>query len=543
MVKLSDILNLPSFQKYSLLAGESGIQQNIVFVNVLYILDDGFEAEKGEWILLSGELLEENPKGFQELIRRLNQREAVGLGVQLGVGWKEIPDEIKRLANELGVPVISIPETIPLPEVVRRVSQVISEKREYQIQQSEQIQETLIRMVLEDREIPEILEYLQKVIHVETAFADLCFRKMFFTAHSRLKEEKSEAGSFQELQSLLESCSYEHLRLNEEEYGYLIFGGKCDGYDETLEAEYRKIVKQAGMILMMKVQKKLATFQIEANYREQFVQDLLTKNIKTREEVFNRARIYNWDFYDGGIVCIVDIDHFKKQYLNHLDAERNRYLANTMNRVLHVCTDLLDAEGIRYVYSSLSDQIAFIILGESEEELEWIGHLKEIFEKIRDTISHTVSFTATIGIGRHRQDISQIHESWNEARKAIAISRNIMQENIVSAYDELGVFKLLSMVSGTEEAEAFQNQYLGRLKAYDEKHNTEFMKTLMVLAACGWNLKETSEKLYIHYNSMKYRYQKMIRILDLDLQKQDQRLNLELALKLYQINMKAEITS
>ena len=57
----------------------------------------------------------------------------------------------------------------------------------------------------------------------------------------------------------------------------------------------------------------------------------------------------------------------------------------------------------------------------------------------------------------------------------------------------------------------------------------------MVLAACGWNLKEASEKLYIHYNSMKYRYRKICQILEMNLQEQEQRLNLELALKLYQI--------
>ena len=42
----------------------------------------------------------------------------------------------------------------------------------------------------------------------------------------------------------------------------------------------------------------------------------------------------------------------------------------------------------------------------------------------------------------------------------------------------------------------------------------------------------------IYYNSMKYRYRKLGMILELDLQDQEERLNLELALKLYQMHEK-----
>lgn len=64
------------------------------------------------------------------------------------------------------------------------------------------------------------------------------------------------------------------------------------------------------------------------------------------------------------------------------------------------------------------------------------------------------------------------------------------------------------------------------------------MDTFIALVTNGWNLKVTSEKLFIHYNSIKYRYRKLGMILELDLQDQEERLNLELALKLYQMHEK-----
>ena len=161
--------------------------------------------------------------------------------------------------------------------------------------------------------------------------------------------------------------------------------------------------------------------------------------------------------------------------------------------------------------------------------------IKLVFGEIKEEIHRSVAFTATIGVGNYKKDIAQIHDSWEEAKKSVVISRNMLREDVISVYDELGVYKLLSLVSASEEAKEFQYLYVQRIKAYDLRHHTELLETAMVLAACGWNLKEASEKLYIHYNSMKYRYRKICQILEMNLQEQEQRLNLELALKLYQI--------
>ena len=49
----------------------------------------------------------------------------------------------------------------------------------------------------------------------------------------------------------------------------------------------------------------------------------------------------------------------------------------------------------------------------------------------------------------------------------------------------------------------------------------------------GWNLKATADALYIHYNSVKYRYAKICRLLNLDLSVHDNRTLVEIALKLH----------
>ncbi len=70
---------------------------------------------------------------------------------------------------------------------------------------------------------------------------------------------------------------------------------------------------------------------------------------------------------------------------------------------------------------------------------------------------------------------------------------------------------------------------------YDKNHNSELLNTLTVILENDWNLKVSADVLFIHYNTMKYRYKKIASIINEDLNQSDVRLNLSLALKIYQM--------
>ena len=85
------------------------------------------------------------------------------------------------------------------------------------------------------------------------------------------------------------------------------------------------------MVLILKIQRQLSNAQIEAKYREEFVQDLIYGNIKSREEIQNRAKLYQWDFSEGGVTVIVDVDDFKQRYAEGLDRQKNEKMEREMS--------------------------------------------------------------------------------------------------------------------------------------------------------------------------------------------------------------------
>lgn len=541
VLRLREIMSMPVFQGFRLVAGEGGIDREVGTVSVMDAPDIYKWMKGGEFLITSGYVVKDCPEYIRSLIINLDKGGAAALGVKFDRFIHEFPEDALKAADELNFPIVSIPYEFAFTDVIDPVLWEVVDRQSRRLLYSERIHEAFTRMVLKDEEIPAILAFLRQHIHRETAFIDTRFSKIYFAAGT---EEASviyedwngwdvDAGT---APGQSENYEFYRMHINEEEYGYIILGTQLDGFDEFFRDYYQIAIEQAGIILTLKIQKQMATVQIETEYREQFVQDILTGNIRSKEEIINRARIYNWNFYFGGIAVIVDIDRFKDQYLQELDMERNRRLDGMIRRILNISRRIADREFQNYVYSRMSDQIVFVISETYNKRSRFMERIKLVFGEVKEEIHRSVAFTATIGVGNYKKDIAHIKESYEEARRSVVISRNMLREDVVSVYDELGAYKLLSLVSMSEEAKEFQRLYVQRIREYDIKHHTEMLKTALVLAACGWNLKEASERLYIHYNSMKYRYRKICQILEMNLQDQEQRLNLELALKLYQIH-------
>ena len=77
---------------------------------------------------------------------------------------------------------------------------------------------------------------------------------------------------------------------------------------------------------------------------------------------------------------------------------------------------------------------------------------------------------------------------------------------------------------------------IGKIMEYDKNHNSELLNTLTVILENDWNLKVTTDVMFIHYNTMKYRYKKISTIINDDLNHSEVRLNLSLPLKIYQMS-------
>lgn len=110
-----------------LVAGFSGESAVITWVNVMEILDSPNSIQRGELLVTTGYQLD-NQEMFSELISTLKKNGVSGIAIQTGYYIDRIPDYIIQESDELGFPVLEIPQVFTFSEILRVLIQRITQE-------------------------------------------------------------------------------------------------------------------------------------------------------------------------------------------------------------------------------------------------------------------------------------------------------------------------------------------------------------------------------------------------------------------------------
>ena len=134
------------------------------------------------------------------------------------------------------------------------------------------------------------------------------------------------------------------------------------------------------------------------------------------------------------------------------------------------------------------------------------------------------------GVGQHA-DMLRVAQSVDEAREALTIARRMFGGARVMPHDDLGVYPLLYRGGGNRaEWQAFADRVLEPLRGYDEKHQTELVRTLRLFFDVGQNIKVAAASLNVHRHTVFYRLRQIAEIGGLDLDSPHDQLTLRAAI-------------
>ena len=392
---------------------------------------------------------------------------------------------------------------------------------------ADNIREKFLNMAVDGKGIEEILAALREATGRYALFADTHFRMLYFSDEQI--SARFEGMNVDELTAAIcDGYERQPAANSTENFGFILLDREGGDTEETA----RSALKYAASAIALRMMNRIASQRVEDKYRDVFIEDLLTNNVKTETEIHNRARLYGWDFRNGGLVVIVDINNIKKFYTAGLDMETDAKLNAASRSIFAVSVDKITAVFPNAKCYEQSDLAVFIISPEKYEQNKINERLEKIFREIQNAIAGKTPFTVTIGVGDYFQNIRDIHKSYTQARTSINLGYRLEKFDCILFYSRMGIYRLLSQAAGTKEAEEFVARYLSPLDEYDAKYGAALASTLAAIIECGWNLKSASEKLHIHYNSVKYRFSKICELTGADLHDGEERLAMSLALKL-----------
>jgi PucR family transcriptional regulator, purine catabolism regulatory protein len=533
-VRVGDILRLPAFAEVVVVAGEGGLDRQVERANVMEVPDIIAWVKPRELLMTTGYPLRDAPEGLAELVRALDAAGVSALAVKLRRYLEELPRDMIEAADEAGFPVLLLPDSVSFDDLLTEVVGNILHVQSSLAERNEAIGRELVSVVLHGGGLDELTDALHGEVgglafvttpdgRVLADAADDDSKALrddddLFAESGRFRSERFAPGSHR-VGDL--SVSVVALLAGRADHGRLVVIHRDpDGVANDLA-----ILERAGAVAALAITKSLAVRAVEAKYRGDFVRDVLLRRAGPPEDVVAHFGSLGWDVARPVVVVVAGLDP-----VDALDPTVDARTAQ--ERFASAWSNVVT----RY------DKTAPVV-GFAQEVVVIVGAPPD--RSPRDVVDGLVRAVSGDGGGGRRSfatGVSRVIDSpaaiasgYEQARRAVHVGRQLQGASSVAHFDDLGAFRLLSLIDDTQELTNFVKEVLAELADEDDTEAADMRSTLRVLLDTNFNVAETSRRLHFHYNTLRYRISKLEKIVGPFVTDPDLQLDLALALRVMQM--------
>lgn len=132
-------------------------------------------------------------------------------------------------------------------------------------------------------------------------------------------------------------------------------------------------------------------------------------------------------------------------------------------------------------------------------------------------------------------EIKYINDAYKECEASKSILERIGVKKGICFFDDIGFYKTLGILKLNDYSNKFTYENLKPLIDYDSIHNSSYLDTLKYYILNSCNINSTSEKLFIHRHTLKYRLDKISELCRIDFKDAVSMLKFSLAIYLYDL--------
>jgi purine catabolism regulator len=540
MLTVRDALRMPIFAQASVIAGAQGLDHVILWVHIVDLPEAKYEwARGGELLLTAGVGLRDAPDRQQALIPKLVERQLAGLVLSVGYHLARTPDSMREAGDRLAFPIIELPPDVPFVEITKAIhGQIINEQYALR-QRAEDIHRTLTNLVLEGATLQQVAEalaaILKRSIAIEnTAFEILAAARFGIVDEARIRTVSTgrtppdlaarliELGIYDRLASERRSIRVPALpalgMTAERIVTPIIVGQQVMGYVWIISGEQcpndldELAIEHAATVAALIMHNERAIYETAMSLRGDFFEQLLDYTDPPDSRLVERAHQLGFQLDRGYQVLVAQRCTQEEASGLSLTSQIERWLKEA-------CPALVVARERRTV----------IVLQE---------HRNTSGEQIARDLVGALSYPAApllVGIGRPIDHLSDLRLSHSQAIEAVEVAGAIGQREGLVRFEDLGVLHWLWHLSPDTLTDNVYLRAIQTLACYDDAHHMQLLRTLETYLDTP-SVTDAAEKLFTHRNTLRYRIERIGRLLDLDLDDPCTRLNLHVALKAHQLH-------
>ncbi|GAA1755900.1 PucR family transcriptional regulator [Nostocoides vanveenii] len=300
--------------------------------------------------------------------------------------------------------------------------------------------------------------------------------------------------------------------------------------DRALSRNDIHLLERSATVAALAIAREQAVTAVESKYRAEFLRDALAGRAGSTAEAIAHADSLGWTLTDRMVVVVAETD--ENDTFTHRDSEEVRAL---QQRFARAWIRAVGARDRRVPVMGFSQEIVALLPLPPEMATEKIMAIVTDLARIVRGDGGGGRRTFSTGVSRPITAIESLPMAYAEALRAAAVGRQKHGAGAITHFDELGIYRLLSLVPDSEELRQFVTDALGELATDDSPENADLRLTLAVLIDTNLNVAEASRLLFFHYNTLRYRIAKLERILGPFTTDPQLRLTLALALKVLEM--------
>lgn len=274
---------------------------------------------------------------------------------------------------------------------------------------------------------------------------------------------------------------------------------------------------------------------VKRHLEEASYQDLL-KNVlfnKITYEYFTKTvSACGYNYLKSFRIVVVSIDKFQ-QYLDTQNIKDEQAISHMKDVFLRTVNSSIWDSRYRHISFLQNDSAVFLVINEKDKFLD----IEALAQFIRDSVKESFSdTTVSIGIGNVYAEFSEIKKSYVEARKALKVIKAEGNTDKTIFYSNIGTYKLLTEIENISLLKEYYYDTVGKLEKYDLQNGTDYTRIFYTFLQENCNYVQTSQRLYMHRNTLIYKINKIQDIIKRDLTDMTVKLEFYIGYLIKQIN-------
>ncbi len=163
-----------------------------------------------------------------------------------------------------------------------------------------------------------------------------------------------------------------------------------------------------------------------------------------------------------------------------------------------------------------------------------LEHLAERLADAKSAHEHPPELSVSAGVSRVCSRVQDYPDGFEQARQALLMGRAVRGPGAAVSFDELGAQWHLFSAAQQQVRDVYQER-LEKLLLHDRAKGTQLFRTVEAYLECLGNSKLAAEKLFVHRNTLRQRFEKIRQAVGVDLSDHDRWFDLMMAVRIIRL--------